>query len=153
MVFEYGLEPLSERLPLIGGGSWIFFSSMFSGGGSGTSTRLAILRYDSADGHITNLLPYIAVSNVSERAVWNIPGASQYPILVDADFIWGEGESHFGPHHFTVEAWKFDYSNDRYTKAVTYRTSMKYDGGDSAVVSVLGPERMTILKKLGAAGN
>ena len=153
MVFEYGLEPLSERLPLIGGGSWIFFSSMFSGGGSGTLTRLAILRYDSTNGHITNLLPYVAVTNVSERAMWNIPGASQYPILVDADFIWGEGESHFEPHHFTVEAWKFDYSKDRYVKALSYRTSGKYEGGDSAAVKVLAPERMTILQRLGTAGN
>jgi hypothetical protein len=153
VIFEFGLKPLSERLPLIGGGSWIFFSSMFYGGGSGTSTRLAILRYDTTDGHITNLLPEIAVSNVSERAVWNIAGASQYPILVVADFIWAEGEGHFSPHHYKIEAWKFDYSKDRYVSAFSYRTSTKYDGGDSAPVRVLGLERMNILHHLGTAGN
>src|ERR1700730_4407168 len=99
VTYEFGLEPRSERLPISGGGSWVFFSAMFSAGGSGTLERLAVLRYDGEK--IDNLLPFVGVSNVSERAMWTIPNA-KYPVLVTADFIWGKGEVHFDTHYFTV---------------------------------------------------
>jgi hypothetical protein len=51
VVYTYGLDPRSERLSLKGGGSLVFFSAQFSGGGSGTLDSLAILRYES-DGKI-----------------------------------------------------------------------------------------------------
>jgi hypothetical protein len=151
VTYEFGLEPHSKTLPLAHGGSWVFFSAMFSAGGSGTLTRLAILRYQSGEGKggiLVNLLPYIAVSNVSEHAAWTIPSVSPYPVLVDADFVWGSRETHFASHHYTVEAWRFDTATDRYNKAISYRTSKKYEGGDSGSVSVLAPERAEILRRL-----
>jgi hypothetical protein len=151
VTYEFGLEPHSKILPLINGGSWVFFSAMFSAGGSGTLTRLAILRYQSGEGKggiLIDLLPYIGVTNVSEYATWTIPSVSPYPVLVDADFIWGSRETHFAPHHYTVQAWRFDTATDRYKKAISYRTSKKYGGGDSGSVSVLGPERAEILRRL-----
>ena len=151
VTYEFGLEPHSNILPLTNGGSWAFFSAMFSAGGSGTLTRLAIMRYQTGEGNggvLVNLLPYIAVTNASEYAVWTIPSASPYPVLVHADFIWGSGETHFAPHYYTVDAWRFDMATDCYRKAVSYRTSKKYEGGDSGSVSVLGPERSEILRRL-----
>jgi hypothetical protein len=151
VTYEFGLEPHSKILPLTHGGSWVFFSAMFSAGGSGTLTRLAILRYQSGEGKggiLINLLPYIAVTNVSEHATWTIPSVSPYPVLVDADFNWGSRETHFASHHYTVEAWRFDTATDRYKKAISYRTPKKYQGGDSGSVSVLGPERAEILRRL-----
>jgi hypothetical protein len=44
--YDFGLDPRSERLPIAGGGSWVFFSATFSAGGSGTLERLAVLRYE-----------------------------------------------------------------------------------------------------------
>lgn len=150
VTYEFGLEPHAKILPLTDGGSWVLFSAMFSAGGSGTLTRLAILRYqpDGNGGALVNLLPYDSVTDESERAIWTVSSASSYPILVHADFIWGSGEIHFGPHYYQVEAWRFDTATGRYTKAVSYRTSKKYDGGDSVPIAVLGPERKNILRKL-----
>jgi hypothetical protein len=151
VTYEFGLEPHAKILPLTNGGSWTFFSALFSAGGSGTLTRLAILRYQSGEGKsgaLINLLPYIGVTNVSEYAIWTIPNAPPYPVLVHADFIWGSKETHFAPHYYTVEAWRFDTATDRYKKAVSYRTSKKYEGGDSGPISVLGPERAEILRQL-----
>ena len=103
---------------------------------------------DSDGGKIVNLMPFVGVTNVSERAMWRVPGASEYPILVDADFIWGDGEGHFEKHYYTVEAWRFDRKADRYVKVFLYRTAKKYDGGDSAPVRVLASERQEILRRL-----
>lgn len=147
---EFGLKPLSERLAVPGGGSWIFFSAMFSGGGSGTLTRLAVLRYqdDPKAGPIVNLMPWVGASNISEFATWTAPTASAYPVLVHADFVWGGGEAHFDPHFYTVEAWKFDPGTGLYAKAFQYQTSQKYGGGDSSPVRVLAPERDQIMSRL-----
>jgi hypothetical protein len=145
VTYEFGLEPRSERLPLTGGGSWVFFSAMFSAGGSGTLERLAVLRYDGEK--INNLLPFVGVSNVSERAMWTIPNA-KYPVLVTADFIWGKGEVHFDPHYFTVNGWRFDQKSDQYVKVFSYQTTKKY--ACDPTVHVLGPERQEILRRLSA---
>lgn len=150
VTYDFGLDPRSERLTLAGGGSWVFFSATFSAGGSGTLERLAVLRYEEDGGRkrIVNLMPFVGATNVSDRAMWTVPSASEYPILVEADFIWGEGESHFSEHYYTVGAWCFDPKIDRYAKALSYRTAKKYDGGDSATVRVLAPERQEILRRL-----
>jgi hypothetical protein len=151
VTYDFGSEPHAKILPLTNGGSWAFFSAMFSAGGSVTLTRFAILRYQSdgdGGGALINLLPYLAITNVGEHAIWTIPSASPYPFFVQADFIWGSGETHFAPHYYTVEAWRFDPATDRYQKVVSYRTSKRYKGGDSGPISVLGPERAEILRRL-----
>ena len=151
VTYDFGLEPHAEILRLTDGGSWALFSAMFSAGGSGTLTRLAILRYQKGEGNsgvLINLLPYIGVTNVSEHDTWSIPSVSPYPVLVKADFIWGSGETHFAPHYYTIEAWRFDAATDHYEKAVSYRTSKRYEGGDSRPIAVLGPERGEIVRRL-----
>jgi hypothetical protein len=147
LTYEFGLEPRSERLSIADGGSWIFFSAVFSGGGSGTLTRFAVLRY-SDSGKIVNLLPWVGATNVSEWAMWNVSDASAYPVLVVADFVWGTGETHFDSHYYTVSTWKFDPGADHYIKAFEYKTSRKYNGGDVSPIRVLGPERQEILRRL-----
>ncbi|HEU4635997.1 MAG TPA: hypothetical protein VFS41_07460, partial [Edaphobacter sp.] len=151
--YQFGLSPQSERLPIEGGGSWIFFTGTFSDGGSGTLERLAVLRFEgsAASGKVVNLLPYVAVTNVSNRAIWKVPEISPYPILVCADYIWNKGETHFGVHHFTVDAWVFDEKLDHYVKLLSYQTKRKYDGGDEGAIRVLKSERKEILARLAAA--
>jgi hypothetical protein len=148
--YEFGLEPHSERLPLVDGGSWLFFSAMFSGGGSGTLTGLAVLRFegDSGEGRIVNLMPWVGATNVSQWAMWTLPHISKYPVLVHADFIWGQGETHFSSHLYKVEAWEFDAVADHYARAFEYKTSRKYSGGDDSPIRVLEPERAEIIKRL-----
>jgi|ERR1035438_881373 hypothetical protein len=148
--YEFGLEPHAERLPRSDDESWVFFTAMFSGGGSGTLTRFAVLRYSgkAKTDKIVNLLPWVGATNVSEWAMWTVKGASPYPVLVRADFVWGKEETHFGSHFYNVEAWKFDPGSDRYEKALEYKTSRKYDGGDHSPIRVLAPERARIVRRL-----
>ncbi|MEG9436395.1 hypothetical protein JAO29_09485 [Edaphobacter sp. HDX4] len=128
----------------------MFFTGTFSGGGSGTLERLAVLRFegDEIGGKIVNLLPYVAVTNVSDRAMWKVPEITPYPILVRADFLWNDRETHFGAHYFIVDAWLFNERLDRYVKAFSYKTKTKYDGGDGGPVHVLKRERQEILRRL-----
>ncbi|MEI9980949.1 MAG: hypothetical protein WDN23_18480 [Edaphobacter sp.] len=149
VVYHYGLNPRSERLSLTGGGSLVFFSARFSGGGSGTLDSLAILQYES-DGKIVNLLPFVGLTNQSDRALWNIREASSFPILVTADFNWMEEEAHFAKHFYTVNVYHFDAQSHRYAKVFSYRTSKQYPGLDDADrVNVLKPEKAEILRRLG----
>jgi hypothetical protein len=148
VVYDYGLDPRSERLSLKDGGSLVFFSARFSGGGSGTLDSLAILRYENAK-KIVNLLPFVGVTEQSDRAVWVVPEASNFPILVTADFYWMDGETHFSKHFYTVTAYCFDARGSRYAKAFSYRTSKKYPSLDDVdQVHVLEPEREEILRRL-----
>jgi len=148
--YQFGLDPVSERTP-VGGGSVVFFLATFSGGGSGTLERAALLRYQP-EGTVVNLLPYVAVTNVGQRQMWRLPEVSVYPILVTADFIWdfAAHETHFSAHQFEIQAYQYDPTQDRYAKAFSYRTAKKYDGGDSSPVNVLKPERAEILRRLAA---
>ena len=152
LIYQFGLDPRSERLSLADGGSWVFFSATFSGGGSGTLERIAVLRYEGAAAteKIVNLLPFVGATNVSERAMWTVGSASPYPILVHADFIWEEGEPHFGPHFYTVEAWRFDPKSDHYLKAFSYRTTKKYGSEDDKPAHILASERQEIVRRLEA---
>jgi hypothetical protein len=142
VVYEFGLDPRSERLSLKDGGSLVFFSAQFYGGGSGTLDRLAILQLENG-GKIVNLLPFLGVTNQSERAIWNVPEASSFPILVTADFYWEmEKETHFSRHFYIVSAYCFDAKSSRYMEAFSYRTFKKYPGLDEVDrVHVLGPEQ------------
>ena len=147
--YQFGLEPKMKRLPLPNGDSWLLFSATFSGGGSGTLTRYAILRKDGS--HLINLLPEVALTNNSDHAIWNEPELSKYPLFVTADFIWDfkTGETHFNKHLFNIEVWQFDLAKDHYVRAPSYTTKKKYyglDAGDSIVV--IAPERSEIVRRL-----
>jgi hypothetical protein len=148
VTYEFGLDPMAEKHLLKGGGSFVLFSSQFSGGGSGTLDSLAILRFEG-DGKIVNLLPFGGVTNQSDRTMWQIASVSNFPILLTADFYWMEGETHFSKHRYTVTAYRFDPGLDRYVKALSYRTSKKYPGLDEVDrVDVLNTERAQILQRL-----
>jgi hypothetical protein len=149
VVYDYGINPHAERLPLKGGGSIVLFSAQFSGGGSGSLDSFAILRY-KGNGKIVNLLPFVGVTNQSDHAIWFVPQVSNFPILVTADFIWMDGETHFAKHFYTVSAYRFDDQKGRYIKAFSYRTSKKHAGLDDETdqVNVLGLERENILRRL-----
>ena len=76
------------------------------------------------------------------------------PVVITADFIWAEGETHFAAHRYTVSAYLFDESSGKYTRQLKYVTSRKYPGIDNAdAVNALRPERNTILQKLTSSPN
>jgi hypothetical protein len=101
--------------------------------------------------HLSNVLPYVALTNNSDEAVWDEPKISLYPLLVTADFIWDfkAGETHFSRHRFTIQVWRFDRAKGRYLLALFYKTTRKYDGLDASdSVNVIAPERAEILRRL-----
>jgi hypothetical protein len=147
-LYQFGLNPRSERLPIASGGSWVFFSGMFSGGGSGMLERVAVLRV-GANGKIENLMPTVTETEMADRAMWNVPQVSPYPLFVRADYVWGKGEDHFGQHFFDVDAWAFDPAANQYAKRFSYRTSKRYDRGEGGD-HVLSAERAEILRRLAA---
>ncbi|KVX48376.1 hypothetical protein DF046_24105 [Burkholderia cepacia] len=148
-LYQFGLMPRSERLPIASGGSWVFFSGMFSGGGSGMLERVAILRY-GANGKIENLMPEVTQTETADRAMWKVPDVSPYPVFVRADFVWADDEDHFGKHFFVVDAWTFDPAIGQYRKRFSYRTAKRYDRGEGSD-HVLSAERADILHHLAAS--
>ncbi|WP_423395238.1 hypothetical protein [Burkholderia sp. LMG 21824] len=147
--YQFGLDPRSERLPIASGGSWMFFSGMFSGGGSGMLERVAVLRY-RANGKVENVIPKVTQTELADRAMWTVPDVSPYPLFVRADYVWGKDESHFGPHFFVVDAWVFDPAANLYTKRFSYRTTRRYDRGEGSD-HVLAAERAEIMRRLTAS--
>ncbi len=148
-LYQFGLNPRSERLPISSGGSWVFLSGTFSGGGSGMLERVAVLRY-GANGKIENLMPEITETEMADRAMWKVPEASPYPLFVRADYVWGKDESHFEKHFFEVDAWAFDPATSQYKKRFSYRTAKRYDRGEGSD-HVLSAERAEILRRLTAS--
>ncbi|CAB3768698.1 hypothetical protein GQ57_34610 [Burkholderia sp. MSh2] len=148
-LYQFGLMPRSERLPIASGGAWVFFSGMFSGGGSSMLERVAILRY-GANGKFENLMPEVTQTEMADRAMWNVPDVSPYPLFVRADFEWADNESHFDKHLFVVDAWAFDPATGRYAKRFSYRTTRRYDRGEGSD-HVLSAERAEIMRRLAAS--
>jgi len=145
----FGLAPKAERVTIQSGDSVVFFSGISSAGGSGFLESFVLLRYDKL-GKISNLLPPIQIADGGDRHVWMLSGVSQMPIVAFAQANWGEGEAHYGDRHFyTVSAYVFDSSAQKYKKGTQYITSEKYyDGEGEKPVMVLTTEKPTILAKL-----
>ena len=147
--YVFGLEPRIERV-----GKWrnqplLLFSATFSGCGSGQLTEYALLA-ESKQG-LVNLLPKVELTELSEHHMWDLPNVSSLPVLVTADYVWDfkAGETHFGDHHYRVEAFTFNAGVTLYEKRLSYVTAKRYpserEGPD---VSILATERPAILAGL-----
>ena len=130
----------------------MFFSATFSACGSGSLERITVLRYVAGDGsRIVNLMPYVAVSNVSDRAMWSVSAVSSYPLYVQADFEWHGNEPHFGAHFFDVEVWALRSSEvDICACPCVIEQRSATTGETAGHVRVLVPEQAEILRRLGA---
>ena len=150
-IYEFARDPRSERIPLRGGGSLVFFSATYSAVEPLMFDRLALLRYEGA-GHLVNLLPYISVSFQGERAMWTLDDISPMPVLVMADLYWDfdAKETRWDDHRYFVEAYRYDAASGRYVFLFKYLAKKKYESGDSKPVRVLGPERDEIMRRLRA---
>jgi hypothetical protein len=147
--YQFGLEPKTERISVQGGESLILFSATFSGGGSGSLDELALLRYEQ-DGALRNLLPVVQLTEQGDRAIWQLPSVSSMPVLMTADYVWGEGETHFAQHFFEIRAYLYEAASQIYAEKIRYRTDRRYPGLDEVEqVNVLVPERTEILRRLG----
>lgn len=149
-VVNFGRAPRAERHELSDGGSLVLFMAS-SGGGSGTTFRLALLRY-STTGSLDDLLPRTLVDNQSDYALWEEPNLSSMPILLTADFLWGAMEAHYGDHRYTVRAYRYDEPSAKYEPVLRYVTKHKYPSADifdgARRYPVLRHERERIVSEL-----
>jgi hypothetical protein len=149
--FYFGLHPKAQRVPLTSGGSLVLFSAN-SGGGSGSSDRYALLRYER-DGSLRDLLPAITLTNQSDHALWDVPTVSDMPLLVTADYLWGAMEAHYGSHYYEIRVYHYDPTTGKYAQILKYETGHQYRGFDNTSddpFPLLKFERTTILRKLAA---
>jgi hypothetical protein len=147
--YAFGLEPKAQTIGTLDGHDLILFTATFSGGGSGELTNFALL--EERPGEFFNLLPAVQLTNQSEFKFWSLPQFSSLPILATADFVWDlkSEETHFAPHHYSVNVYGFDPKLSRYVQRVHYITTTKYPGlDDSESIRVLDAEKQAILAKM-----
>lgn len=144
----HGLRVKSQRLKLNSGGSLVLFNAN-SGGGSGSSDRYVLLRFES-NRQFKNLLPEIVVTNQADVAAWDLPAVSPMPVLLTADYLWGAMEGHYSPHFFAVKIYVYDPQTDRYKLRHKYTTAHKYPGIDNwdQAPEILEKERNRIIEVL-----
>jgi len=143
----FGLNAAAKDLRLGTGAVLIVFTAESSSGGSGSLTSIALLQ--NRNGQLNNLLPNVRVTNQSEYHFWNLPAVSAMPVLVTADFVWSEGETHFSQHHYRITSYVYDRQAGRYVQRDQYVTDKKYAGlDDENDIKVLAPEKANIIRKL-----
>jgi hypothetical protein len=136
------------QLVMVGNGpSLILFTAESWAGGSGSLTIVALL--DKRGGRLKNLLPKVTVSNQSEYRVWNLPSISTMPVLVMADYVWVDGETHFAHHRYRITSYVYDKQSEHYIQRDEFVTGKKYPGlDDTEAVRVLNPEKATIIARI-----
>jgi hypothetical protein len=143
----FGLNAKTQDVKLATGITLILFMADSSAGGSGSLSIIALL--ENHDGHLQNLLPKVTVSEQSEYGIWNLPNISAMPILVTADYVWAEGETHFAHHRYRISSYVYDKQAGRYAERDQFVTVKKYPGlDDTDAIKVLEPEKAKIVTRL-----
>lgn len=141
----YGLDPHATKVSLRDSDDALLFLASEWTGTASANTLLALLQI--RNGHLVNILPLTTLSVLSDYALWKEPDISQTPILVVANYVWGEGESRMGSkHHFGVELFTMQPSGD-YGQSDSYVTTNKYGLDLVGKMGVLSMERPAILAR------
>jgi hypothetical protein len=143
----FGLGPKAQEIQIATGERAVLFTAESFAGGSGSLTILALLVERA--GVLENLLPKVTVTNQSEYQLWKLPRISADPILVTADYLWRDGETHFAAHRYRITVYLYDNKASRYSQRDQFATKRKYPGLDDVdSVKVLGPEKAAIIARL-----
>ncbi len=98
----------------------LFAESSTNYGGSGTDYNLQILKISNSD-----------IKEIAQFSS-NIPSGSQYysdsKKIINASYIWGTNESHFGCHYINIK--KYCYSGNTFSLCDEKRSKYKYNFGD-----------------------
>jgi hypothetical protein len=139
------MDPKSLKTTTASGEDLVLFSA-HTMGGSGYAYEYALLQYN--DRRLVNLLPRVRVSNISDRALWNMPEISPMPIFLTADYLWEDG-AHYGDHRYTIRAYRYDPVTSKYTQILSYDTRRTYPSAEwPGTVHVVSAERGHISKLL-----
>jgi len=146
----FGLDPKVNVVSLGAGKQALLFTAVASAGGSGSSKHLALLQPGKGR-YLNNLLPSgLSVSGEqSEYQFWSEPSISPAPLLVIADYVGGEGETHFSSHRFRISTFVLSATMPYYGLRDEYLTSTKYPSLDETdKINVLSHERAEIIARL-----
>jgi len=144
---QFGFSPEAKIVQLSPKQQALLFTAVASASGSGSLTLLALL--DIRNGSLENLLPDVRISEQGEYKIWNEPSISRTALVVTADYLWGDGETHFSRHRFKIRTYAFGTSASRYDLRDEYLTSKKYPSLDEAdKITVLEQEKAEILARL-----
>jgi hypothetical protein len=143
----FGLDPKTQEIKPGSGKRLILFTAESSTNGSGSLKILALL--EDRNNQMIDLLPRVTLSNQSEYSFWDLPGLSPMPVLITADFVWAESETHFAHHRYRITSYVYDKQKGLYARRDQYVTAEQYPGLDeSDAVEVLAPEKPIILSRL-----
>lgn len=129
----------------------ILFTPIFSAGGSGEAQLIALLLPDMKKAKWENLLPEMYITNLGEWQFLKCPLLSRWKVLVTADFIFKEGETHYSSHKYHICLYTYSEKEHRYKILDEYKTEEKYNSleGDIApIASVIEQEIQEIILRL-----
>jgi len=146
---SYNLDPITEKFTSSSGEELVLFLA-HTFGGSGSAYEYALLR--SHAGGLTNLLPDVVTSNISDHALWQMPNISTMPVFLTSDYIW-EDSYHYGDHRHEIRVYIYNDRVAHYEQVLHYATRRRYRSADLTEddrVKVLNAERRTIESKIHA---
>ena len=126
----------------------VLLSAEFSGGGSGLLVRQQLWTYSPKQDSFDETLKLNMTEQGEAKFISTGPLAGY---LVTADAYWQLGESHFEPHRFSIDVYKYN-NNDpgSYIKILSYITAKKYPSLDEGNINVVSPELAATIGKLKA---
>lgn len=127
------------------------FTPIFRGGGSGEVQLISLLVPDMKKAKWKNLLPEIYITNLGEWKFLKCPLLSQRKLLVTADFIFSEEETHYSSHKYRIRIYNYSQKENNYILFDEYETNKKYyplEGDMPPIESVINQEMKEILSRL-----
>jgi len=89
------------------------------------------------------------VTEQGEYRFWGEPSVSDTALLVLADYVFGDGETHFSAHSFRIDSYVFSSEVRHYQLRDEYVTSKKYPSLDEVdSITVLEQEKPEVLRRL-----
>jgi len=107
----------------------VLLSAQYSGGGSGLLNQIAIWSYDRSGDYFERVLTLSLTDSGSYQLVNAGPLEGD---AISADYVWEEGESHFGSHRYRMSVNRYIGSGP-HGHILQYVTRQKYPGADSSV--------------------
>jgi hypothetical protein len=102
------------------------FDARYSGGGSGWLDQISFWKYDRrTDG----FEPALRVTLTEQGEYRLFDQGKLAGTLVTAEAVWQGDETHFAPHRFYIEVYRYD-AKAGYVKMLGYLTALKYPGLD-----------------------
>jgi hypothetical protein len=110
----------------------LLFIARFHGGGSGTRSLITLWVYDEDAKKFVNILPEITISELGAYKLLVESNGGIDGVLVVADYMWGEKETHWDPHRYSVKIYQYDQKQRTFKPVCRpgFVTEEKYEYSD-----------------------